>query len=134
VDIVQAKRASTAAAIRIRSIRSFAKNTERLSVIQYDISAIRNYTVQKRLQWCNETATRTITVGEDDGPQAARAVLFYHHLRSNRIVVRNHPQRYAPRCGAFRAPASDWIGAAVDVQSHAFMTESFEQIEKEMQR
>lgn len=46
MDIVQAKRASTAAAIWIRSIRGLAKNTERLSVIQYDVSTIRNDTVE----------------------------------------------------------------------------------------
>ena len=109
MDPVQAKRASPAASIGVSAIRSLTENTERLSVIQNDVSVIRNDAGQKRLQGRDATAMRTIAVGEDDRPQAARAVPSYQRLSSSRIVVGKRPQPYAARRCAFRAPASDWI-------------------------
>ena len=115
MDIVQAKRASASAAIRIRLIRSLAKNAERLSIIQYYVSVVWNHRAQKLLQRRSSTTMRTISVSEDNGAQATCAVLFYHRLRNNRIIVGNRPQQYTTRRGPFRAPASDRISAAVDV-------------------
>ena len=67
VNIVQAKRAAATSTIRIRLIRSLAKNAERLSVIQHHVSVIRNDTAEKLFQRRSETAIGTESVGEDDG-------------------------------------------------------------------
>ena len=80
------------------------------------------------------TALGTKSVCENDRTQAARAVLFHHMLRSNRIVMGYLSKQYTARCSPFRTPASHRVCTCVDVESHTLLTKHLKQIEEEMQR
>src|ERR1700677_550894 len=117
---MQSQGSAAAAAIRIVLVRRLPPNPEGLRVVQNDVSAIPNDTAQILRQRRGATALGTKSICEDDRPQAARPVSFYHVLRGNRIIMGKLSQQCPTRCSPFRTPAGHRVCTYVDIESHPF--------------